>query len=192
MAKYKISILGLYQYSNGLFANLELPTFIAPVLPAPQQTWIPNKDTLIATILEKSSDFPCLYPNYDFMQFMIGVWSKNTKYMMLELWRSTIVKYNVGENYDRTTSITRTTSSSGSGSTTDASTAFNVDTFKDTHKSSSTASDSGSESVTDHTSGNIGIRSAQELIAQQRDIAMFKWYDVVSDDFIHKFCIEIY
>ena len=192
MGKYRITLLGLYQYSNTLFAQLQLPSFQVQILPAPQLTWVPDKDTLIALILEKASDFPCLYPNFDFMQFMIGVWSKNCAYMMNELWLTTVTKYKIAENYDRTTTITRTTSSSGTGSTTDASTAFNVDAFKDTHKSSTIASDSGSESVSDYTHGNIGIRSAQELILQDREVALFKWYDVVSDDFIHKFCIELY
>lgn len=192
MAKYKISLLGLYQYSNTLFSQLQLPAFQVQILPAPQLTWVPDKDTLIATILEKAADFPCLYPNFDFMQFMIGVWSKNCAYMMNELWLTTVTNYKIAENFDRTTTITRTTSSSGSGSTTDASTAFNADTFKDTHKSSTMAMDSGSESVSDYAHGNIGIRSAQELILQDREVALFKWYDVVSDDFIHKFCIELY
>lgn len=192
MAKYKITLLGLYQYSNTLFSKLKLPTFSVEILPAPQLTWIPDKDTLIANILEKASDLPALYPNFDFMQFMIGVWSKNTEYMMHELWLSTVVKYRIAENYDRTTTISRSSSTSGTGSTVNANTAFNSDQFKDVNKSTTTASDSGTESVTDYTHGNIGIRSAQELIQQQRDIAMFKWYDVVSDDFIHKFCIELY
>ena len=192
MGKYRITLLGLYQYSNTLFAQLQLPSFQVQILPAPQLTWVPDKDTLISLILEKASDFPCLYPNFDFMQFMIGVWSKNCAYMMNELWLTTVTKYKIAENYDRSTTITRKTSSSGTGSTTDASTAFNVDAFKDTHKSSTIASDSGSESVSDYTHGNIGIRSAQELILQDREVALFKWYDVVSDDFIHKFCIELY
>lgn len=191
MAKYKISILGLYQYSDTLFDNLSLPIWHVPS-PMPEFYWQPDRDTLISTILEKSADFMCLYPNFDFMKMMIGVWSRNVQYMMYQLWKSSVIKYEVAENYDRTSSISRSGSSSGTGTTTNSNTAFNSDAFKAVNKSDTTASDSTSETITDHTHGNIGIRSAQELIMQQRDVAMFKWYDVVSDDFIHKFCIELY
>ena len=191
MPMYKISILGLYQYSDTLFDKLVLPVFPVPN-PAPSNLFIPDKDTLVSVILERSADFPALYPHFEFMQYIIGVWSKNTAYMMVELYRSMNIKYNPGENYDRYSDITRSGSSSGGGTVTGSRTSFNSDDFKDTDKSVSSNSSSGSETVSDHTHGNIGVRSTQELIEQSREIASFKWYDAMADDFINKFCIQIF
>lgn len=193
MAMYKISLLGLYTYDNTLFDQLYIPS-IFPAVPGdtPFHYYTPNKDTLVNLILEKAADFPALYPNVDFMKFMCGVWSKNCEYMMCTLWETMNAKFNPIENYDRHSTITRTASSTAGGTVTGAQTAFNSDTFKDTGKSTSSQTSGGSESVTDYTHGNIGVRSGQELVEQSREMALFKWYDIVSDDFISKFCVQIY
>ena len=184
MARYKISLLGLYQYSDTLFAYLDLPTF--------DDMPNPDKDTLISLILEKASDFPCLYPDFDFMQYMCGVWSKNCAFVMEKLWKTQYYEYNPIHNYDRTGTITRVASSSGNGTVTAGSTAFNSDTFKNTGRTQSNDASSGTETVTENVSGNIGVMSTQQMIEQERDVSMFKWYDIVSDDFINKFCVQIY
>lgn len=193
MAMYKISLLGLYTYDNTLFDQLYIPS-IFPAVPGdtPFHYYTPNKDTLVNLILEKAADFPALYPNVDFMKFMCGVWSKNCEYMMCTLWETMNAKFNPIENYDRHSTITRSASSTSGGTVTGAQTAFNSDTFKDTGKSTSSQTAGGSETVTDYTHGNIGVRSGQELVAQSREMALFKWYDIVSDDFISKFCVQIY
>lgn len=191
MPMYKISLCGLYQYSDTLFDNLEMPTFTIPSDP-PAHVFLVDKDTLISIILEKSSDFPVLYPDFDFMKFMIGVWSKNTAYMMQTLYDTINAKYNPMENYDRTSIITREGSNTGTGTSVNSQTSFNSDAFKDTGKTTSNASDTVKETVTDRAHGNIGVRSGQELIQQSRDIAAFKWYDIVAQDFINKFCVQIF
>lgn len=193
MPMYKITLIGLYNYSNTLFDKLTMPSFVVPA-PAdtPPVVYIPNKDTLVSTILEKSGDFPALYPDFDFMRFMIGVWSKNCAYMMQTLWDTMNQKYKMLDNYDRTSSISRSASSSGSGSATSSQTAFNSDSFKNTGKTESIDSSSGSETITENVRGNIGVTSSMQLLQQQREIAMFKWYDIVADDFINKFCVQVY
>ena len=193
MAQYKISLLGLYTYDNTLFDQLTIPAMLPPVVSDdPYHYYIPNKDTLVNLILEKAADFPALYPDCDFMKFMCGVWSKNCEYMMIVLWESMNARFNPIENYDRQSKITRVANSSAGGTVTGSQTAFNSDAFKDTGKSVSSQTSSGGETVTDHTHGNIGVRSGQELVAQSREMALFKWYDIVSDDFISKFCVQIY
>lgn len=193
MSRYKITLVGLYQYSDALFAQLTMPTFVVPAPDeSPPIVYIPNKDTLISVILEKGGDFPVLYPDFDFMQFMTGVWSKNCAYMMQTLWDTMNKKYNMLDNYDRTSSISRSASSSGSGSATNSNTAFNSDSFKNTNKTESSDSSSGSETITENVHGNIGVTSSMQLLQQQRELALFKWYDVIADDYINKFCIQIY
>ena len=191
MAQYKISLLGLYNFNDTLFDTLVLPTFHIPS-PPPATPFFPDKDTLVNLILEKSADFPALYPDWDFMHFMIGVWSKNCAYMMQKLFETQNYKYNPIHNYDRQSTITREASSTSGGTVTAAQTAFNSDSFKDTGRNTSSDSATAGETVTENTSGNIGVTSTQQMLEQERNIAMFKWYDIVSDDFIAKFCVQIY
>ena len=192
MAMYKVSLLGLYNFDNTLFEQITMPSVVLSPGDTPQVVYIPDKDTLINLILEKSADFPALYPDWDFMHFMCGVWSKNCAYMMQTLWDTLNAKFNPIENYDRHSSITRETEAQSGSTVVGAQTAFNSDTFKDTGKSTSSDNATGTETVTDYTDGNIGVRSGQELQAQSREMALFKWYDIVSDDFINKFCVQIY
>lgn len=191
MAKYKMTLMGLYQYSNTLFDQLVFPVWSVPSQPSVVQ-FTPDKDTLIAVILEKGGDFPILYPNFEFMQYMIGVWSTNTAYMMEKLYQTQNYRYNAIHNYDRTGKITRNSSSNRGGIVTGSQTAFNSDSFKDTGKSTSVENGSGSETVEETVSGNIGVTSTQQMLQQERDLAYFKWYDIIADDFINKFCIQIF
>lgn len=179
MAKSKLTIVGLYNFNEDLFENMQLPDGY-------------DKDRLILTILERNGDFPVLYPNWDFMHMMIGVWSNNCQYMFEHLLASVNAQYNPIENYDRHSSISRIGSNTASGTTTDSSTAFNSDSFKNTGKTDSSGSDTVNETVTDNTHGNIGIRSSQELLVQERELAMFNLYETIAADFGRKFCIELY
>ena len=57
-----LSIYGLYTYSEDVFKNLVVPDGM-------------SKDDVITQIVVNCSDFALIYPNYEFMQMLIGVWS---------------------------------------------------------------------------------------------------------------------
>lgn len=202
-----VSILGLYNFSEDIFSELLLPDGI-------------DKNILVPSILAECSDFNLLYPNYDFMRFMIGIWSANEFDIWEAMQESTQLEYNPIENYDRYESITREVESTGttqeeaassseSGGTSrsvEGRTAFNSVTFQDTGKveseaannnssesnSSATTTNSGTETVTNHMHGNIGLTTAQQMIAGFREISNFSVYDYVVDSFKNRFCIQIY
>ena len=89
-----LSILGLYEWNEGIFDNLELPDGI-------------DRDILIPEIVTQCSDFCLLYPDYDFMRMLIGVWSKKEQRIWEDLLRSETFEYNPIENYDRYEEIER-------------------------------------------------------------------------------------
>ena len=95
-----VSILGLYNFNEDIFSELLLPDGV-------------DKDILVPSILAECSDFNLLYPDYDFMRFMIGVWSKNEQDIWAAMQESTELEYNPIENYDRYESITREVESTG-------------------------------------------------------------------------------
>ena len=104
----------------------------------------------------------------------------------------------------------------GRNQRTDSQTAYNSNSFADTAKSESSGqdhvssfgmtkgteneavSDKGHESRNDSRTfhsrihGNIGIRSAQELIEQEREVALFCMTDFIINDFIGRFCVMVY
>lgn len=202
-----LSILGLYEYNEDIFANLHLPEGV-------------DADILIPEICTECSDFALLYPDYDFMKMLIGVWSTKEQRIWEAMVESTEFEYNPIENYDRHESIERslTSSSTGSstgnsnvseqssGSSTGSQTAFNSDTFKDTGKTTSQGSGStttqssdsaqqsgtGSETVTTHIHGNIGVVTAQQMIAGFREISDFSVYDYIVQSFKDRFCVQVY
>lgn len=102
-----LSIYGLYEYDDTVFDNLVIPEDMES-----------QRDDLIATILSECSDFALLYPNFDFMKMMIGVWSRNELHIWKRLYESEEIEYNPIENYDRHESITRAVESASAESDT--------------------------------------------------------------------------
>lgn len=202
-----VSILGLYNFSEDIFSELLLPDGI-------------DKNILVPSILAECSDFNLLYPNYDFMRFMIGIWSANEFDIWKAMQESTELEYNPIENYDRYESITREVEStgtteetatnenenSGTSESVESRTAFNSNNFQGTGKvesesngsgssetnSSATTTNSGTETVTNHMHGNIGVTTAQQMISGFREVSNFSVYDFIVNSFKNRFCIQIY
>lgn len=201
----RVSILGLYNYTQtynyDLFNKLELP-----------DSELLDRQTLIDNILIRSADFECLYPNPDFLEFKIGIWSKKN-YRTFEKWAKALeLEYNPIENYDRFEdwnddsngkSIIDTTNQNSGGVTTN--------TFKSAFDSNDMQDDA--KSITDDTSklkvdgvntgenhlihkgrihGNIGVTTSMALVTEELNLARFNLIDQITDLFIQEFCILVY
>ena len=60
MPKATLSILGLYNYDNSIFDDMQLPTALTG-----------RKDEIKEDILLECAEFEILYPDSDFMKFAI-------------------------------------------------------------------------------------------------------------------------
>ena len=98
-----LSIYGLYSYDNSIFDNLALPSDFTEQ----------ERDDTILSILSECSDFALLYPDFDFMKMLIGVWSRNELHIWTKLLESERIEFNPIENYDRHENITRAVDSAG-------------------------------------------------------------------------------
>lgn len=207
MAFASLSIYGLYTYNAEIFDNLVLPSGI-------------DKDILVHDILTECSDFALLYPNYDFMKMLIGVWSQKELLIWTRLHESETIEYNPIENYDRHESISRSVTSEASGSSAANSkanttgtgiskagkTAYDSGSIRDVAQSdnintdasmgesseSSTNSASGVETVINHSHGNIGVTTAQQMIEGYREVSQFCTYDYIVQSFKDRFCVQVY
>lgn len=83
-----MSLIGLYNYDNTLFDNLELPDDMDASLVA-------------YNILMECAELEVIYPDFAFMKTAIGTWSANE----VEIWKKVremeLAEYNPIENYDR-------------------------------------------------------------------------------------------
>lgn len=135
-----LSIYGLYEYNNQIFDNLTLPEGM-------------NKDDLIPLILTECSDFALIYPNYDFMKMLIGVWSHNEQQIWKRLYESELIEFNPIENYDRYESLTRAITSNSKGTLNGSASSVQTDAQQtETDSNSTTATNSNGEQVNGQTS----------------------------------------
>lgn len=202
-----LSILGLYNFSDKIFDELQLPDGV-------------DRDLVIPSILAECSDFCLLYPNWDFMQSMIGVWSRAELHIWDAMQKSISFEYDPLENYDRKEEIQRessgkssdtvtgssTSNTTGHTEATGARTSFNSNNFQPAAKdetdstgsstgttlNTSLGTASGSEKVTARVHGNIGVMTYQTMIEGYRGVSNFNVVDFIVNSFKNRFCVQVY
>lgn len=152
MSMATLTILGMYQFKDGLFNKLKLPDGI-------------SRDSVINRILLDGANFEILYSDFDFMQDAIGLWS-NTWYRTFEKWLNALsIEYAPLENYDR---IEDWTDSSNSKS--------NRNSTENRNLSNSLRSGRDLQSVTKNTGSDSTIHDVSpydtgSYVADSQDIA---------------------
>ncbi len=197
--KAMINTMLFYHWDNTLFNDMQIPAGI-------------DRDLVVSAILEETSDFPVIITDLETLRFAITQWSKHRVDIWTHLLDTTRYEYNPIENYDRreeestnnnrSGNITSTTNRTGSDTDTEGVSAFNASGMTDhtrsttTYGSGSTGSDTSSteEQIARelYVHGNIGVTSAQDMIKQEREIAVFDIVDIIVSEYKKKFCIMIY
>lgn len=203
MSSATMTILGLYRFGEynqqDLFQNIKIPTGI-------------DRQDLIDNILEQGAAFEILYPDFEYLQFSIGAWSKRW-YRTMEKWLKALnVQYDPLNNYDRHEEWTDNDKVSGKTETVAgvnttgqdelSVTAYDSDQYhnKEKAESSGTSESTGSsETNTDGTSthsghlyGNIGVTTSQEMLREELDVQKFNLIQQITDLFLTEFCIMVY
>lgn len=88
MANARLSLIGLYNYDNTLFDNLNLPDGI-------------DKIVFINNLLLSYGEFGLLYADLDFMKFAIGSWGQKYFNSFVRINRALTEEYNPIHNFDR-------------------------------------------------------------------------------------------
>lgn len=189
-----VSVAGIYAVDSSIFDNFAVPVNL-------------DKDTVVENILMETAELECLIPEPSALKWAIGRWSARMVGIWSKLWQTTQYTYNPLENYDRTDTETygraihdANVTSGGDtvnqytagfdSSDSSASTPANksVSTLGSTVTTDTT--DNSSRTLTSH--GNIGVRSSQELILQQREVEQFNIIDYIIQDFKGQFCLLVY
>ena len=199
MATMTLTLIGMYNYNPQLFEDLTLPDEI-------------DKDVFINSLLLRSGEFELLYPQYQFMHDMIGVWSKKWKPTFDKWVEGQKASWNPIENYDRyentedhtinSSEAHDTTTAGGSGTNEHTVSAYDssnyspagLDSTSSNSSSTSNTNGSGTNDYTheSHIHGNIGVTQASDMLASFYKIAEWNLMDHIADVFIREFCIPVY
>lgn len=186
-----LTIRGLYSYSRSLFDGIELPGDL-------------DTNTLINEILLRTIDLEVLYPDFDFMKAAIAHWSKKNQYVWQKLYDTTILEYNPIYNKDgtytekETRDLKGTSHSGGKSTETGKVNGFNSSTLQNHDQRitepdlDNTATDTGTILRERHEYGNIGVTTTQQMIKEERDVAIFNMYEIIADMFKTEFCLMVY
>ena len=159
MRQATISILGLYRYDSTLFDNFQIPEAL-------------DKTVLIDNLLLECAELEVLYPDLDFLKFIIGRWSEKSLPVWDKLYKTTVLEYDPIENYNRIEEWEET----GTGSATETGT--------------DTTAGTSSRKLT--RTGNIGTNTFQNLLQQERNIWMYDFFEQVFKDVDSVLTIPIY
>lgn len=199
----KITLVGMYAYfqhmNEDLFENLIIPEEL-------------TKDTLVDNILNKASDFECLYGDPEYVKMAIGSWSAvNAK--TFKRWVDALnIEYAPLENYNRyentdevrnTEGVTATQSTGNSISDMENKrSAFDATTYQpssqdvgsvdtsDSLDSSNTVDDTFSH--TSHMHGNIGVTTSQQMLRDELELGYWNVYEKITELFLREFTIPVY
>ena len=126
----KISLIGLANWNEDLFSEMNWPDPFDGDEPALDQ------DAFIYELMMQTSEMEVIYPDPEFMQHAIGVWSHIRVDIWNRLWSTTQYEYNPIENYNRTEDGT------------------DKDTHTGTDTNGNTLTHTGTDTVTDETDAN--------------------------------------
>lgn len=194
-----LTMIGMYKWNPELFSYFSIPSGL-------------DRDVAINCVLTRAGGFEVLYPDFDFMQEMIGLISKKWSRTFQKWYDALQLEYNPIENYDRHEDWTDTdsrktdsTSSDNSQATSQTDTAvttYDSDSYHPDNqsKSSQSASSGGKDSTTDngtsnhtgHTHGNIGVTTSQQMLEAELNLQEWNLYEHIADIFVRELCIPVY
>ena len=174
-----MSILGLYYWNNDI---------LAPLLEAAPAAV--NGDALSAELLAQCAELELLYPDPDAFTAILSAWCAGRKMVWDRIAGALTAEYNITENYDRSEEWTDT----GNGTTKSENYYKGYPENSTMVKQAENSGENGATSThTGRVHGNIGVRSAQELVEQE--IALAAKSDLqqyIINDFKNRFCLLVY
>lgn len=174
-----MSIMGLYYWNNNILSPLleALPDYV-------------NADSLQSDLLSQCAELEIIYPDPDTFNMILTAWCNGRKKVWERIATAFKAEYNVTENYDRTEEWTDT--GNGEGNSENYLKGY-PSTSEMIKQSSAKESSSGTSTHKGRVHGNIGVRSAQELIEQEISLAeKTDLQQYIINDFKNRFCILVY
>lgn len=183
-----MSIMGLYSFNPDLFSEMVLPDAVDP-------------EVLAENIVMECAELECIYPDADFLQKAVGMWSRSRiltwDRMALVLTTSYDPFINIKRDELRTITETRDLTTGTEGNQVQNVNAFDAGT--DTRRSSADITgketNTGTVTTTDHlhVEGDSAITDAQDVMKKEVEVReMYDLYKYIIHDFKRRFCLLVY
>ena len=192
MADAWLSILGLYQEDNTIFADFNVPTGL-------------DRSMAISKIILDNAELGLVYTKPETVKEMIRVWSAINAQAWAKIWSALNAEYNPIHNFDRHEEWTDGEETSYSDSNTNSdkrqvaawNQATGTNNFADADKVDGNGTTTG-EGARDashegHLYGNVGVTTTQEMIRAEASLRQeLNMYQIISDSFRGEFCLMVY
>ncbi len=178
-----LSIIGLYNYDNSIFDLMQIPAAL-------------DRQTLIDNLLMECGVMETYIPDPAIMKRAVGYWSAKCIEVWEALQKTKEYNYNPIWNKDGvfTEKETRNLKGTGKTGTVNAVSAYDQAGFTNQAKGDVDASTTDTGTITRERTekGNIGVTTTQQMIKEEREVQDFNIYDVIIQDFKHRFCVMVY
>lgn len=187
----RLTLIGLYNYDNSLFDNVNLPEGY-------------NKQDFIDAFLLEHGEKLVQYTDFDFMKFSLGVVSRKWYseleriYTALRAEYNPIWNYDRNEEYDDTTGGTVDNTQPQSATSENTVSAYNSAVYEPDSKTTSNightkAVSSGNIHHEAHLYGNIGVTTSMAMVKEEVQLRMNNdLYDIAGRIFANEVLIQIY
>ena len=182
-----LSIMGMYEHDPTIFDDFNVPDGM-------------DKETVVNNILLNCAELELIYSNFDIMKLAIKTWSDSNQIGWNKLYQTMIVEYNpiwnVDANIYDTEDIDSKRDIGRTGNDTKAVQGFNSSSWANAEKidHSENVDDDNviSREYTQRRTGNIGVTTTQQMLEQEREIALFNMVEHITNSFKNRFCLMIY
>ena len=175
----QISILGLYSVNPKLWDDMVVPDGL-------------DRQEVADAIMLFDAELNVIYPDADFMQLAIQLWSKTRLHSWERMYKALREEYDPLWNVDGTVEEDRTIDSSSSGDSVHSVQGYNSNAFSDAAKDASKGSGKTTEHYVQKRGGNIGVTKSQELLSSELEVRQTDIYRLIADEFKERFCVLVY
>ena len=175
-----MSILGLYHWDENILQPLKqsVPSTVDP-------------EALEVEILSECAELEILYPDTETFKTILSAWCKGRKEVWQRMANALSAEYSITENYDRSEEWTDT--STGSSNSVNKAKGYQMTQPEMIPQTRNESDGNSSSTHRGRVHGNIGVRSAQELVEQELTLAAkADLEEVIVKDFKDRFCLLIY
>ena len=175
-----LSVMGLYQFDNTLFDELETPDGI-------------SKDTLISNILSECAELECIISDPETFKTVLAYWSRKNLQPWQKMYEAQIAEYNPLWNKDGTYKETETRDLRSTGESTGQVSAFNTNAFQNSNKNNASGTDTGTITREHREYGNIGVTTSTQMLTEEMEYRQkYNIYDIITADIKSRFCLMVY
>lgn len=176
-----ISVLGMYNFNNGLFDKFKVPEQI-------------DKQDVVDSILLECAELPVVYTNWDLLQGAIGLLSKRRLHAWERMETALFEDYNPLHNFDRYEELgdEESTSSSGTADSVNTVNGYNGDAERDRQNTTGNSNTKRSNKHSGHLYGNIGVTTSAQMLEGELDVRKQDLISIIVREFKENFCIMVY